>query len=113
MVEWYDSPFYEFIKKSSGIGFVYSRLLNIKGHIFFYNTIGQNLFSLEFLESVCQDVGAYQIVDNKKIMVDVSGNTILGVLMFSQPGIKPRMERACGLWEINLLRKPTNVIDTG
>ena len=42
-------------------------------------------------------------MDNKKIMVDVSGNTILGVLMFSQSGIKPRMERACGLWEINLL----------
>ena len=97
-------PFYEFIKKSSGIGFVYSRAIKYKrAHLFWYNTIGQNLFSLEFLESVCQDVGAYQIVDNKKIMVDVSGNSILGVLMFSQPGIKPRMEKACGLWEINLL----------
>ena len=70
-------------------------------------TIGESVFDTGFLHYVMTrvscgvDEGSY----SGGIALDVSGEVILGVIMYSQTGLKPCVEKVLGVWEINLVAR--------
>ena len=117
----------EFLKntKTNLMGRNYGKAIGSVGGTadFWDSIIGTGIFDRGFLEYImCRvDYGIRQkhITENNRgripdktkkigggeIAVDVSGTTILGVIMYSQTGLNPCMEKFLGVWEINLVAR--------